>query len=315
MLQRTILSKVGYGQTFTTSRQAALLSMPSISVATRSFTVTSSVSAVSVEEKANIEKKLRYLQRTEDIQKPPPRSINGWQVFLAEHFAQVKNQGVTIRIADEAKTSSAKWKALTDSERQAYKERATEESLKLQKNYEKWAASLTPEQLAALRRYQGLQRKKGKQISVIKDPAKPKKPLSAFLIFLGERRQALAATFDGNAVEFAKSIGAEWRSLSEAEKKPYNDKSATNFQKYDLEATQYRETLPKYIRLDQVLKPKKKAAKKPAKKPVLKKKKKPVKKVAKKPVKKTVKKVAKKPIKKTAKKTVKKPVKKTTKKA
>lgn len=83
----------------------------------------------------------------------------------------------------------------------------------------------------------------------LSDPLKPKKPLSAFFIYLDEKRgdaawleqtksDALSATdavtpvskngnaLNSNLVEFtavAKRAAEEWRAMGEAEKQPYHD--------------------------------------------------------------------------------------------
>lgn len=177
-----------------------------------------------------------------------------------------------------------------------YIDRAAIETQRLQQAYAQWYASLTQEQIALLRCQQSLQRKKGKQVAMIRDPAKPKRPLSAFFLFLQARRPELMN--EGFAtMEMAKKASEEWKVMSGAEKKPYIDEANKAHEEYSIKNNAYLEAAPKRINLNNALKPTKKPKKKAAAKKVVKKKK-PAKKTAKKPVKKTTKKVEKKPVKK-----------------
>lgn len=63
------------------------------------------------------------------------------------------------------------------------------------------------------------------------DERKPKQPLTAF----GQFVRAKNATYDGTAPERMKQISAEWQTLSEADKKPYNDLFLAEATKYKRE--------------------------------------------------------------------------------
>ncbi|RKP28081.1 high mobility group box domain-containing protein, partial [Syncephalis pseudoplumigaleata] len=124
-----------------------------------------------------------------------------------------------------------------------------------------------------------------KNMAIIRDPARPKRPMSAFFHYLTGRREELRRNSDIALTEVAKQVAEEWKGLSEAEKKPYVDRAAKEYEAYIVKNNAYRATIPKPINLSNALKPakkpKKKVAKKPAKKKVVKKKK-PAKKVVKK---------------------------------
>merc|ERR1712013_179915 len=55
-----------------------------------------------------------------------------------------------------------------------------------------------------------------------KDEKAPKRPQSAYFLWTASRRAAVkAANPDAKVTEIAKLMGAEWKTLSEAEKKPF----------------------------------------------------------------------------------------------
>ncbi|XP_068640700.1 high mobility group B protein 7 [Aristolochia californica] len=69
---------------------------------------------------------------------------------------------------------------------------------------------------------------KSKKEKKVKDPNKPKRPPTAFFVFLDDfRRQYKETNPDSkNVSAVAKGGGEKWKSMSEEEKKPYLDKAA-----------------------------------------------------------------------------------------
>merc|ERR1712039_782246 len=60
-----------------------------------------------------------------------------------------------------------------------------------------------------------------------KDPNAPKQPVGgAYGVFLNENRAKIVASLptDHKMVDIAKAAGVQWKALSEAAKKPYEDK-------------------------------------------------------------------------------------------
>jgi len=73
-----------------------------------------------------------------------------------------------------------------------------------------------------------------------KDPNAPKRPLSAFMFFCQDNRPALKqANPNANFSELGKIMGAAWKEVSEADKKPYEAKNETDKKRYDREKANY----------------------------------------------------------------------------
>ncbi len=62
-------------------------------------------------------------------------------------------------------------------------------------------------------------------------PAKPKRPLSGYLLFSNERRPSLKESI----IENTKQIGIEWKQLTPEQKQKYADESKKLSEKYQLE--------------------------------------------------------------------------------
>jgi hypothetical protein len=70
------------------------------------------------------------------------------------------------------------------------------------------------------------EKKKKKTKKAKKDPNEPKKPLSSYMIFCSEKREeAKKQNPDMKLTEISKVLGAEWKELSDKEKKVYQDKA------------------------------------------------------------------------------------------
>ena len=80
----------------------------------------------------------------------------------------------------------------------------------------------------------------GKQRKKMKDPLAPKKPLGPYLEFAQEERPKVLAELGTMSIgEAGKELGRRWKSLSELEKKAYEEKSRDNGKKYAIQMDQY----------------------------------------------------------------------------
>ena len=83
------------------------------------------------------------------------------------------------------------------------------------------------------------------KIKAMKDPAKPKRPTSAYLYFCEAARPKLMKKMKGkknkkiNLGDIAKQLGAMWKGLSDNDKKPYTEKSQKDKERYLDEMEKY----------------------------------------------------------------------------
>lgn len=71
------------------------------------------------------------------------------------------------------------------------------------------------------------------KLKSMRDPTKPKKPLTAFMLFCNDNRERVSADSKGRLGDIAKILGKEWNSLSPADKKPFILKSEELKDQYD----------------------------------------------------------------------------------
>jgi len=67
----------------------------------------------------------------------------------------------------------------------------------------------------------------GKKTKAKKDPNAPKRPLTSYFIFMQEKRASLVAAHpDAKAPEIGRLAGEAWKKLTDAQRKPYDEKAA-----------------------------------------------------------------------------------------
>ncbi|XP_008802830.1 high mobility group B protein 7-like [Phoenix dactylifera] len=85
--------------------------------------------------------------------------------------------------------------------------------------------------------------RKGKKGKKFKDPTAPKRPPTAFFLFMDDFRKSYKEAHpDSKSVSMvAKDGGEKWRSMSDEEKKPYVDKAAELKAEYEKEVAKLNE--------------------------------------------------------------------------
>merc|ERR1719361_3034495 len=74
-----------------------------------------------------------------------------------------------------------------------------------------------------------------------KDPNAPKRPLSAYFIFMGEKRAEVKAANPNDKIgDIAKKMGKMWQELDEKAKAPYQKKAEAAKKKYADEMAAYQ---------------------------------------------------------------------------
>ncbi|PIA13630.1 HMG-box [Coemansia reversa NRRL 1564] len=146
-------------------------------------------------------------------------------------------------IAERARLYSSKWKSLSDKEKQSYQE----ESQKLRSEHEvtmrKWWSTVDLDLVALENKRRRRQSKAGTKPTLLKDPFKPKRPVSAFIRFSTERMSENKDVSNGiedvsKAVKHAAQI---WKNLSDAEKAPFTKAAQADTRRY-------REDMDKYLK-------------------------------------------------------------------
>lgn len=179
------------------------------------------------------------------IPKPPPKSHlhpprqaqSAWQLFFTDELnkakaaaAQGNSPGGTphhakLNVAQIAKDAGTAYANLNNEQKKYYAGKVQESKEQYARELKVWQATLTPEDIRVENAFRAQQRKEGKsRKGNLKDPNAPKKPLSAYFLFLKGIRENddLRAKVWAEETETTKQsvLAAErWRSLSDDEKR------------------------------------------------------------------------------------------------
>ena len=168
---------------------------------------------------------------------PPRQAQSAWQLFFNDELNKAKAAATTghspggtpqhakLNVAQIAKDAGAAYAQLDDAQKAYYAQKVQESKEQYAKDLAAWQATLTPEDIRVENAFRAQQRKEGKsRKGNLKDPNAPKKPLSAYFLFLKGIREddALRAKVWAEETETTKQsvLAAErWRSLTDDEKK------------------------------------------------------------------------------------------------
>ncbi|KAK7102434.1 high mobility group-T protein-like isoform X2 [Littorina saxatilis] len=153
-------------------------------------------------------------KKVKDANKPK-RSTSAYFYYLAHCREQANKQGRSIsKIAEFTKECSAKWREMNGTTKKPFDELAAKDKAR----YDKEMALY-----------------KGKKV----DPNKPKRPMTAYFIFLGDFREKMKNRGVDHK-EILRLAGEEWRGLSAEQKKPYEKRSVEAGKNYEVAMTEYR---------------------------------------------------------------------------
>ncbi|KAJ9549828.1 hypothetical protein OSB04_022371 [Centaurea solstitialis] len=168
----------------------------------------------------------------------------------------IKKEKPEAEFSEIANILGTKWKTVTPEEKKPYEEKyqiekaayakivgnekREHEAMKLleEEQKQKTAMELLEQYLQfkeEAEKESGVNKKNKKE----KDPLKPKRPESAYFLFMNERRAALVAE-SKSAVEIAKITGEEWKNMTDKQKASYDKKAKKKNEKYNQEMEVYK---------------------------------------------------------------------------
>ncbi|KAG1883204.1 uncharacterized protein F5891DRAFT_972515 [Suillus fuscotomentosus] len=179
------------------------------------------------------------------ILKRPKLAPSAWQLYFTDWIQ--RHQATSTRklnVAQAAKEAGQEYANLTPEEKEPYKRRSA--VLKERENAASMK-SLTLEDIQKENAFRTAQRKAGhSRKSNIKDPNAPKKPLSAYFMFVQRIRsdRALVREIFGDEQETVKQsvlAAAKWRSMTDDERKPFLAQAKQEKLEYEAARRSYEE--------------------------------------------------------------------------
>jgi len=167
--------------------------------------------------KGPTKEKKRRVKKNDGIKKP----TSAYLYFVSDYRLVLKKKGKEInRVQEVAKLCGAAWKAMTDEEKAPY------------------AAKYNTDRARYLKEKEALDKQMGK------DPDKPKRPQTAYFLFLADFRKEMAGKPLEDGEKIPTLAGEKWRDLSSEDKKKYEELVEKDKVRYEKQMEEWRKTHP-----------------------------------------------------------------------
>ncbi|KAI0699743.1 hypothetical protein C8T65DRAFT_658992 [Cerioporus squamosus] len=161
---------------------------------------------------------------------PPVKPISPYSLFVREQY---KNAEITGSFGEKSTEIAARWKQLSEEEKESYREKA--ESLKEQfaKEQEEWYKTTDPRILRAI----NAQRKAHNKLGIrVPQHLRDKRPLSPYMMYMVEVRDSVELDLTlprrDAIMKQAGQVGKMWQDLPAEEKQRYADKFKKAIEEY-----------------------------------------------------------------------------------
>eukprot|EP00744_Colponema_vietnamica_P000996 GILI01001710.1.p1 GENE.GILI01001710.1~~GILI01001710.1.p1 ORF type:complete len:268 (+),score=92.14 GILI01001710.1:138-941(+) len=154
----------------------------------------------------------------------PKRGLSAYMVFAKEIRPFVVAENPDLTTPDIMKQIGLRWANLTEEEKEPYKIRSAEDKLRFKREQ------------AEYDRQQFMNAPKRKK----RDPQMPKRALTAYMFFNKDMRDRIKEQHsEASVMDIMKEVGARWASLTDEEKRPYEDLAAADKERYEMEMRHY----------------------------------------------------------------------------
>ncbi|KAG9317355.1 hypothetical protein JVU11DRAFT_1554 [Chiua virens] len=162
------------------------------------------------------------------VLKQPKLAPSAWQLYFTDWIQ--RHQATSTRklnVAQAAKEAGQEYANLTAEEKEPYKQRSLVLKQARERENTAYMRTLTPDDIKRENAFRTAQRKAGRsRKSNLKDPNAPKKPLSAYFMFLQRIRSdplLVREIFEDEQETTKQSVlaAAKWRSMTDDERKPF----------------------------------------------------------------------------------------------
>jgi len=176
----------------------------------------------------------------------PKKPVGGaYGVFMAEKRPEYLKSLAGKPVSEVSKMAGEAWGKLSEKQKEPYQKQYEEKKAQFDKDMAAFleAGGEKTKGVTALR----AERRKAKEGKKKKDVNAPKKPAGGgYGVYLAENRAAIVKSLpEGHKItDVSKAASTKWNALSDAEKKPFNDKYLKNMEEYKVAFEEYKKNLP-----------------------------------------------------------------------
>jgi len=182
----------------------------------------------------------------------PKRAMSAYLLYTQEQRpfvkADMEKSGEKVKVTEIMKALAAKWKALTEREKEPYEKKAKAEKERYEIEMKSYRPAESSSEDSSDSDSKGKKRRGGRNAGTKKKPKKdpnaPKRPMTAYLIYSNENREKLKQELkksnpEAKVTEVVKILAERWKNESEEVKKKYQNKAAIEKEKYTVELEAY----------------------------------------------------------------------------
>jgi len=187
------------------------------------------------------------------ILEQPKKPVGGaFGIFLAEKRPEYLKSLAGKPACEVSKMGSEAWNKLSDKQKAPYQQQYEDKKAKFDKDMAAFleAGGEKTKGVAGLRS----ERRKAKEGKKEKDANAPKKPAGGgYGVYLAENRAAIVKSLPAGhkITDVTKAASAQWNALSDAAKKPFQDKYLQKVEEYKVALEEYKKTLPEDAEIDE----------------------------------------------------------------
>ncbi|XP_028263747.1 transcription factor A, mitochondrial [Parambassis ranga] len=200
------------------------------------------------------------------VSSPPKRPLNGYMRYVQQQKPLVVKQNPDIKSVDVIRKIAQQWRMLTPEQKQPFQDASLRAREQYKGDLQRYQAQLSPAQLeqqAQEKRQRLAKRKAIRKKRELSSLGKPKRPRTAFNIFMSEHFEEARGA---NVPAKMKSLMDNWRNLFSHQKQVYMQLAEDDKIRYKNEMKSWEEHMVEIGREDLLRSVKKPAAKKTAKK-------------------------------------------------
>jgi len=169
----------------------------------------------------------------------PKRPMTAYFLFMNDKRAEIKAENPDAGVAEVAKLGGAMWKNVSDTDKAKWTAKHEEAKQAYEVAMKEYRRKIADGEIEAPSGGGGAT--KGKRVKMEKDPNAPKKPSSAYFLFMNEKRaQVKEENPDASIGDTAKIIGALWGKMSAEDKEGWNAKYEVAKERYNEEFNEYQ---------------------------------------------------------------------------
>jgi len=166
----------------------------------------------------------------------PKRATTAYFYYTSQRRSELLKEQPGIKVTEQAKIMGQEWKQLSDSEKAPFVQKAEKDKKRYAEEKANYVAPEKDSDASDSSSDSDEPKKKKKK----KDPNAPKKPKNAFMFFANDKRESVKAKHPKfKTTEISTKLGEMWKSLSEAEKKPYEKQAENDKGRYEKEMKAY----------------------------------------------------------------------------